>query len=187
MPNSDLCKGTRRPWLRDVKGSCFWGLVGFGATFWPPARSHPFASHLDAPRIRLPKNLSLSRAVVLLGDKDAGKRQLVNRFVKNEFREGWQPPCELPFVTHRVELDGRQIAVQFWWHEGRYLMQTLETQYHIFFIFLQTMPFIDRSPIDKRRNSAPIALAGCIAAQTLPWYATTSATRSPSKMWSPNG
>lgn len=56
--------------------------------------------------------------LLIVGNSNAGKTQLINRFVSNKFDEEYRATIACDFAIKILEIDGEQIRLQMWDIQG---------------------------------------------------------------------
>ena len=57
--------------------------------------------------------------LLIVGNSNAGKTQLINRFVTNTFSDEFKPTIACDFAIKILEIDGSQIRLQMWDIQGQ--------------------------------------------------------------------
>ena len=56
--------------------------------------------------------------LLVIGNQNAGKTQMINRFVSNRFQEEYKPTICCDFAIKILEIDGNEIRLQMWDLQG---------------------------------------------------------------------
>ena len=57
--------------------------------------------------------------IIVVGDSEVGKSQLVQRFLKNTFNEGNEPTVAFDYTTKIMEVKGKVLRIHLWDMAGR--------------------------------------------------------------------
>eukprot|EP01113_Clastostelium_recurvatum_P032143 TRINITY_DN4085_c0_g1_i8.p1 TRINITY_DN4085_c0_g1~~TRINITY_DN4085_c0_g1_i8.p1 ORF type:complete len:546 (+),score=106.19 TRINITY_DN4085_c0_g1_i8:40-1638(+) len=107
----------------------------------PPARPSP-SQHPPAPSPQytrlstsLPVRSSTSSIeclfkVVLIGDSEAGKSQLISRYVHDTYNANAPPTLGVDFLTRPLTVDGRPVVLQIWDTAGQEKYRSISSAYY---------------------------------------------------------
>jgi len=52
--------------------------------------------------------------LVFVGDQDAGKSSIINRFIKDQFDPTHNPTVGIDFVSKNMNIEGATVRLQLW-------------------------------------------------------------------------
>lgn len=75
-------------------------------------------------------NISVSNAVVLIGDSGVGKSNLLSRFTRNEFNLDSKSTIGVEFATRSIQVDAKTIKAQIWDTAGQERYRAITSAYY---------------------------------------------------------
>ena len=75
------------------------------------------------------KNRVLLKLIVL-GDSGVGKTAILNRYVSNEFNQEYKATIGADFMTHEIEIGGREVLLQLWDTAGQERFHSLGNAFY---------------------------------------------------------
>ena len=75
-------------------------------------------------------NYKYTSNIVLIGDKEVGKSNIISKYLKNEFQEVYIPTIRVEFYTKTFNIEGHPIKVQIWDISGQEAYKPIISTYY---------------------------------------------------------